>query len=366
MEQADIVWYGLFLLVMVVLTLYQFRAFFGLLKINSDFQEQESHKAISVIVAAKNESENLERLITKLLALNYPQYEIIWVDDHSDDDSLIKLRKFRDPKLKIYSAPEESSGKKAAIKFGIEQAQYNHLVFIDADCLPASEQWLNHYNQAFQKGYDLVIAHGAFYKTNGLLNQISRYENFWTAVQYLSQAALGKPYMGVGRNLGYTKELYKKSSRFQNHSDLSSGDDDLFVNEIRDKAKATALVDRASFTYSNAEHSWAKYYKQKRRHLLAGTRYRASDRLRLFVGGLSIGLFHLIFIALLATGHNLLLTFTLYLLRYSLLFLALLPVAKKMDEKDLAWKALYLEPLYIVLIMGIGVSTWIHKVDTWK
>src|SRR5690606_6056352 len=120
--------------------------------------------------------------------------------------------------------------KKFAMLVGIKSAKNNHLIFTDADCYPASNNWLAEMAAGFTDENKIVLGYGAYEKQKGFLNTCIRFDAFMIAIQYLSAAIKKSPYMGVGRNLAYTKELFFEEKGFSNHYHINSGDDDLFVN----------------------------------------------------------------------------------------------------------------------------------------
>ena len=158
------------------------------------------------------------------------------VDDCSTDDTLMKLAEAREryPQLYYTSIPIDNHfkhGKKLAVTVGIKAARYDHLVMTDADCVPASTHWLEAIAQSFTEGKQLVIGYGKYRPTHGLLNYIIRYEAFWNAVQYFGFALSFRPFMGVGRNMSYTRSLYDNGSKYRCNIKILSGDDDLFIAE---------------------------------------------------------------------------------------------------------------------------------------
>ena len=102
---------------------------------------------VSIIIAARNESENLQKYLDSILLQDYPNFEVIVVNDCSYDLStdLLKGYKERYAHLKVLELAEDERfkhGKKFALTLGIKSAQHEHLLFTDADCMPVSNQWL--------------------------------------------------------------------------------------------------------------------------------------------------------------------------------------------------------------------------------
>ena len=166
----------------------------------------EKQEPVSVIVCARNESENLQRFLPSLFQQDYPQFEVVVVNDCSYDDSEEILEAFAEQysNLKIVNLVEHEKyrhGKKFALTLGIKAAKYDLLLMTDADCEPLSDQWISSIQRNFTNETDIVLGYSPYFKKGGFLNSFIRFEAFVTALNYFSFAMVGKPYMGVGRNL---------------------------------------------------------------------------------------------------------------------------------------------------------------------
>lgn len=239
---------------------------------------------VSIVVCARNEEENLSKLIPALIAQKYAgKKQIIVVDDCSTDDTPLALARLKaqyPDELYTTTIPSDSvfhHGKKLALNVGIKAAKHEHILFTDADCLPASDNWLTLMMEGYgKKGVEIVLGYGRYAKRPGLLNLMLRYETFWNAVQYFGMARAIKPFMGVGRNLSYTKSLFDRSSKFRKHLYVLSGDDDLFVSEMGRRANTAIVFEAPSHTVSEPKRTWLTYSAQKSRHLTTASLYPAA------------------------------------------------------------------------------------------
>lgn len=251
---------------------------------------------VSLVVCAKNEGENLERHIPMWLAQNHPDFEIILIDDASTDNTLDVMEHFaaQDARIQVVRVENNETfwgSKKYALTLGIKRAKNNHMVFTDADCQPASESWLVRLASNFSNEKQLVLGYGAYHKKKGFLNRLIRFETLMTAIQYFSYAKIGTPYMGVGRNLAYTSELYYANRGFINHIKIRSGDDDLFVNETATATNTALCVDPEAFTYSLPKKSIGAWIRQKQRHYTTARYYKPIHKFLLGVYSTSLLLF---------------------------------------------------------------------------
>jgi len=344
---------------------YYLRYFLKLAK----YEEKESVdlelSPISVIIAAKNEKENLIENLPHFLEQNYPDFEIVVVNDHSTDGTKEWFEGQSHTKLKCYTLTDKS-GKKAAIDLGVRMAKYDSLLFSDADCRPASKKWMKLMAKKLKHSNNIVLGYGKYKKNNSFLNALIRFETIQTAVQYFSFALSNKAYMGVGRNLGYHKSLFYESTALSKYAHIKSGDDDLFINEIAKKSKVGIVVNAKAHTISKAESNWKSYYLQKRRHLEAGTKYKQSDRFRLARLGLSTLFFWLCLILLSTKASFGIIIFPIFAIKLILQYYIYGRIMQKLEEKDLIFWSPFLEFFYILWMITIGLSIWIWKVERWK
>ena len=265
-------------------------------------KEKDYFPPVSVIIAARNEEDNLFKNLPFVLEQDYPKFEVIVINHQSKDDSQHILKAIaKDYKhLKIINLEPNrhlKTGKKLPLTIAIKGAEYNHLMFTDADCNPASKLWLKKMAGSF-KEKEIVLGYGPYKKDKGFLNRLIRLDTAMIALSYLSMALGRAPYMGVGRNMGYTNELFFKNNGFKSHYALQSGDDDLFVQENARKKNYTICISEDAFMYSEGEKSWEDWLKQKGRHFTTTGYYKVFKKLLLGIYPLSLILMHAFFFSL--------------------------------------------------------------------
>ena len=235
---------------------------------------------VSVMVCAKNESENLQRLIPLLLQQAHPKFELVVINDASYDDTLDVLEAFaeNDSRLKIVNVENNEAfwgNKKYALTLGIKAAKYDHLLFTDADCVPASNNWIAHMASSFSEKKSIVLGYGKYRaKRFSWTHLMVRYETLLTAIQYFSYAKLGSPYMAVGRNLAYNRKEFFRVKGFINHMEVRSGDDDLFIKDAATSKNTAICIHPDSFTISEPPKNFIKWFRQKRRHISTASHYK--------------------------------------------------------------------------------------------
>ena len=245
--------------------------------------EEEARVPVSVVVCAHDEAENLRELIPLLLSQDYPEFEVIVVNDRSNDstfDFLLEETKTQ-PRLRMVNVkdtPERVNGKKYGITLGIRAASYEWILLTDADCRPNTGQWIRSMSRHFTSGAQFVLGFSPYLRKAGFLNLFVRFETILTAIQYFAFGWLRNPYMGVGRNLAYRKSLFLEQKGFNNFLHVTGGDDDLFVNMHARGSNTRLQLSPESQVSSSPKATWCSFFEQKVRHLSVGKRYRFAHR----------------------------------------------------------------------------------------
>lgn len=326
---------------------------------------------VSVIICAKNEAANLTRNLPTVLSQKYSNkagkamYEVIVVNDASTDDTAIVLHELKqryDHLWDVIIAENEErslQGKKYALSKGVAHAKYNWLLLTDADCIPASDTWLEEMVAPLAHGKEIVAGYGGYYRGKGLLNAFIRCETLHTFLQYSTYALAGIPYMAVGRNMACKKEILQKAQQEPVWNMLPSGDDDLLLG-VAGTAHNTAIVcDDAAFTRSAAKDTWKDWMNQKQRHLSTGKYYKLTVKMLLGTYGVSHAVLWLTFLVLLCASQWKIIIVTMGL-RCLLYWILWAVTAHKLGEKKLS----YLFPFFDIgwLIYNFVFFPYI----TWK
>ena len=295
---------------------------------------------VSVIICARDEAANLAKNLPGALVQQYrTTHEVIVVDDNSFDDSKYLLEEYQRTykQLQVVLLKQEAKlipGKKFPLSIGIKTAKHEIVLLTDADCVPASEFWIDKMQETFEDNTEIVLGYGAYHKKKGLLNKVIRWETFHTALQYFSYALAGKPYMGVGRNLSYKKTIFYRHKGFSAHNNIPSGDDDLFINMAATKINTKINVDKDAFTLSEPPKTWRQWIKQKNRHYSTGKMYKPLHKFLLGLYTFS----HFLFYPLLVVSiifYNWQLALLVFGIRFLVQAIVLYPCMKKLNEKEL-------------------------------
>lgn len=303
---------------------------------------------VSVIICARNEAENLDANLPAVLTQKYPDYEVIVVNDCSNDhtDEILGkyLKKYKHlHTTNINEDKKFAHGKKLAVTIGVKAAKNDILVFTDADCQPVSNLWLARMQRNFTEKKAIVLGYGGYYTGKSLLNNYIRYETLMIAMQYFSYARSGHPYMGVGRNLAYRKSLFFANKGFASHYHLLSGDDDLFVNETANKENTAVEFSAESHTRSLTKRTVGEWIKQKRRHLTTSRYYKSKHKFLLGTELFSRFLYYGMFIYLLVNRMYPDYILPAFGLRLALQIVFTKKAMKLLNEKNLLLSSLFFD-----------------------
>jgi glycosyltransferase involved in cell wall biosynthesis len=328
--------------------------------------------AVSVIICAKNEAENLKSFLPSVINQKYSNFEIVLINDSSSDKTLEVIQHFKNLHENIKVVDVKSieafwGNKKYALTLGIKAAKHNYFLFTDADCKPLSKYWIKEMSSQFNNEKSIVLGYGSYSKIkNSFLNKIIRFETLMTAINYFSFALAGKPYMGVGRNLAYTKKVFYDANGFMNHIKIRSGDDDLFVNQAATKENTAISFSKDSFTESKPKTSYKDWFTQKRRHVSTAKHYKLNHKVLLAALFISNFLFWLLSIILFINIFNWQIVLGLFLFRITLQFIILAISAKKLNETRLLFIFPFLEIFIIITQLAIFITNLISKPNHWK
>jgi biofilm PGA synthesis N-glycosyltransferase PgaC len=326
---------------------------------------------VSVIISARNEARNLIQNLPYILQQNYPDYEVVVINDCSTDESDTILMEIKQefPHLKIVTITEHArykTGKKFALTLGIKAAKNEHLLFTDADCKPATLNWITRMAANFTGPAQIVLGYSPYIRTGNFLNPFIRFETLKTAINYLSAASTGNAYMGIGRNLAYTKTLFFKAKGFASHMHVISGDDDLFVNQNSTSENTVIEIHPDTFTFTDAKTTLGAWFRQKKRHMGVGKLYRSRDRRMLSFDAISGFLFYVLFILCLVFKFEPLLVIGVVVFRLILQLIVYNKVFKRLHCGDLVWSLPFFDIVYYTYLNVFGLIGTFIKTTRWK
>ncbi len=362
----------IFFCTLVLIRVFYFSFFFARLAFYKPTEKTNNRtNAVSVIICARDEAANLAKNLPGILVQEYNStHEVIVVDDNSYDETKYLLEEIKKEfrQLHVVELTQEAKmipGKKFPLSIGIKTAKHEIVLLSDADCVPASEHWINSMQSIYDDDTEIVLGYGPYHKKVGLLNKLIRWETFHSALQYMSYALAGSTYMGVGRNLSYKKTIFYRHKGFSAHNNIPGGDDDLFINMAATNKNVKINIDAESFTLSTPAETFRQWKKQKNRHYTTSKYYKPLHKFLLGLYALSQFLFYPVFV----------LACIFYNWKFSLIGLALVLILqtvvyaktmKKLGEKDLFPLFIFFEIWMFFYYIIFAPSLLKKPKPTWK
>ena len=316
---------------------------------------------VSVIICARNEAENLKKFLPAVLEQKYPEYEVIIVNDCSEDNSYEILGQYllKYPHLKVSTInkdPKFTHNKKLAQFIGIKASKNELLLFTDADCTPDSDKWLEGMASKFDDKTTFVLGYGGYFREKGILNSFIRYDCMTIAMQYLGMAIRGVPYMGVGRNLAYRRSLFFANKGYGAHNQLASGDDDLIVNGNATAENTVVQFSSGTHTRSVPANSVSEFIKQKKRHYTTAPHYKLRDKILLMTEPASRLIFYSSLTVLLINLYLWPYVLAIFGLRLIIQAIVFILVSKKLNERGIVPVSLFFDIFSPVIYSAIYIS----------
>lgn len=364
---------GILGLSFIILMWYYLGSFSVFNKATEPIRTLPDSEPVSIIVCARNERKFLEEHLPHLLSLDYPNYEVILMNDCSWDGSKEMLEEMEKKyeRLKVHNLEEENlyqHDKKFPLTLGIKAAKSEIVLLTDADCVPKSKQWIQEILAGYSRpGIEIVIGYGAYLKKEGMLNKLIRFDTFTIALQYFASSLKGRSYMATGRNLSYKKTLFFRNKGFASHNHIRSGDDDLFVNRVSNGQNTTVQFSHGSHTVSVPKETYGDWINQKRRHVTTAIHYRSGDKLYLALYPIAQFVFFVGFICSLVFAFQwFYIPVSIFLLKYIVQFVIFKKAMEKLDEKDLLILMPVLEILLLFFYFSVHIANLFTRQPKWK
>lgn len=327
---------------------------------------------ISVIVWTKNQSEKVKQIVPLLAGQNYPDFEIVVIDDASGDDTADVLEEFEKqyPHVRMVKVQNNEAfwgNKKFALTLGIKAAKKEYLLFTEADCVPVSDNWITNMSSQFTMSRTIVLGYGAYEKIkNSPLNKLIRFDGVVTATQYFAWAKAGLPFMGNGRNMAYKKEEFFKVNGFIDHMNIRSGEDVLFINQAAGKKNTTICHTPESFTVTQGENTFKEWFTRKRKQVYTTSFYKPFDKFHLRLFNVSQLLFLVLAIVLALLQFNWMIMVPVIVFRYAVSWIIMGYSAARLKEKDVMYWYPFMEIFLIFTQVNIFFTNIFSKPVHWK
>jgi len=266
-------------------------------------QKKETIPAVSVVICTRNESGYIQQFLPCILTQDYPNYEVVLVNDNSTDDSENILREMQQyhQHLQIVTVStqfRQENDRKLALAVGIKSAKNDLVLVTGADCLPRSSSWITEMVNCSSEKQPMVLGYCSNKEKKGFLNLLISFDTVYTAMCYFSFALVGRPYMGMGKNILLSKKLFLGDSNYLSSYKTSSVNNALPISNMA-KQKNTSI----SYNYNSQTgsvfryESFSHWRNEKRKNAQSYKYYKFINRFCLRLYGVTGFLFYVSFIA---------------------------------------------------------------------
>lgn len=329
-----------------------------------DLYPPKDWPGVSVVIAHKNDVDKLKANLGAIHLQDYPLFEILIVDDHSTPDQFKRLEEVVASFDRTRVLSSGNTGKKNALSLGVRSASYELILCTDADCRPATDQWIR--NMVVSKrNAGVVLGYSPYRKKPGLLNFFIRFETVMTGIQFMSWAKAGRAYMGLGRNLLYARSLFMRADPYKSNMNIPYGDDDLFIQAVTGLVRINVCDNPAAFTISVPPQNFTEWFRQKHRHLSAAGYYQKSAWMQPGVFGISIVIHWMLLPSL-----------VIFLFWWKWLPVFLIGVlirwffyskwTRRLGDRDTVLLFPFLEILYAIYLAAMGIVSLFYKKRSWN
>ena len=266
---------------------------------------------VSVVLTAQNDAEWLKTNLVYLLEQDYPDFEVVVVDNRSADDtvSVLKILCKNYAHLKVVPMVENANGyrgKKYPMSMGIKSAKNDILIFADPNCRPidlTNFHWLREMVAGYESDKtEIVLGYSGIQPKNSLFNWLQQYDNLDYSTEYLGAAIMRCPFTGNGRNLSYRRSMFMRNRGFIYHYSIPDGADDMFVNQNSNGANTRVVLTPDSFTLVEPMPTVAQWHSYRKHRTVTHKYYSFGLKLQRLVRPLSVVLFYLAGALLLLAG----------------------------------------------------------------
>ena len=237
----------------------------------------------SIIVPFRNEENNLPQLLKSIKNLDYPTdlYEIILIDDDSEDRSVENIKTFIENGLQhvtiLKNNVKSTSPKKEAISMAIKKAKYNWVITTDADCI-VPKLWLKSFNGMIQNTpARLIAAPVNYHDIASFLDRFQTLDLLSLIGTTIGCFGIKEPFLANGANLAYKKELFSELSGFEGSTEIASGDDVYLLQKaVKHNSEDVFYLKTIDATVeTKPQRNWNQLVSQRLRWAAKSTHYKS-------------------------------------------------------------------------------------------
>jgi glycosyltransferase involved in cell wall biosynthesis len=292
---------GILFVCTLVLGVYYFR----LLKLKPEkhYSDLSDQRPISVVIATRNEHDQVRQNLPFFLDQNYANFEVVVVIDDSDKDLVYIMNEFekRYSNLKIVSfdwARNFFVSRKFAESVGIKSATHDRILLSHISTRPASPEWISQMSNTLSDNKKIVIGYYTLASKTSLLNAFVRFDTFFYTLRYLRAAISGNPFTADSRNLAFDRSLFHETKTVARFYNVNTGDEDMFVNKAATADNTTIEIHPNAFVKGQEAINFGDWFSKKIRHRVLLREFKAANRLGLAIHDWFMALFYLVLFAI--------------------------------------------------------------------
>ena len=288
---------GILFFCAVVLCIYYFR----LLKIKTDKSSPDlnDQRPISIVIATRNEHDQLRQNLPFFLDQNHPNFEVVVVIDDSDKDLVYIISEFEKlySNLKVVSFEWSTNffvSRKFAESVGIKSATHDRILLSHISTRPASPEWVSQMSKTLSNNKKIVIGYHTLASKISLLNAFIRFDTFFYTLRYLRATLSGHPFTASSKNLAFDRSLFYEAKGVAKFYNVNTGDEDMFVNKASTSTNTTIEINPNAFIKGQEIVSFSEWFAKKVRHRVLIREFKTFNRLGFAIHDLFLVLFYMI------------------------------------------------------------------------
>ena len=281
--------------------------YFRLIKIRSYARSSDlsDQRPISVVIATRNEHDQLRQNLPFFLNQNYANFEVVVVIDDSDKDLVYIINEFEKlhSNLKVVSFEWGRNffvSRKFAESVGIKSATHDRILLSHISTRPASPNWISQMSKTLSDNKKIVIGYHTLASKISLLNAFVRFDTFSYTLRYLRAAISGRPFTANSRNLAFDRGLFYETKAIAKFYNVNTGDEDMFVNKAATGTNTTIEIHPSAFVKGQETTSFGEWFAKRVRHRVLVREFKTFNRLGFLIHDLSMALFYAVLFAILS------------------------------------------------------------------
>ncbi|MDR1951314.1 MAG: glycosyltransferase [Bacteroidales bacterium] len=261
--------------------------------------DTSDRKPISVVIATRNEHDQVRHNLPFFLDQNYANFEVVVVIDDSDKDLVYIMNEFEKQysNLKVVSfewARNFFVSRKFAESVGIKSATHERILLSNITTRPASPDWIAQMSRTLSGNKKIVIGYHTLASKTSLAHAFIRFDTFFYTLRYLRATISGHPFTADSKNLAFDRSLFYDTKGVARFYNVNTGDEDMFVNKAATEVNTTIEIHPNAFVKGQQLTTFSEWFAMKVRHRVLIREFKTINRLGLGIHDLFMSLFYIV------------------------------------------------------------------------